>query len=68
MLRLAAICLNEEEFIGAWLHYHYPSFYRIVICEGAARNYPRTTIFETGFPSTGSGPAEPFFLSLPEGL
>ena len=48
MTILAAICLNEEQFIGAWLRYHYPSFDRIIICEGAARNYPRYAITSHG--------------------
>jgi hypothetical protein len=29
MLTLASICLNEEEFIEAWLAYHYHAFDRI---------------------------------------
>ena len=40
MLSLAAICLNEEEFMEGWLRYHYDSFEQIIVCEGAARNYP----------------------------
>jgi hypothetical protein len=48
MLTLASICLNEEEFIEAWLAYHYRSFDRIVICEGAARDYPREAITDEG--------------------
>jgi hypothetical protein len=48
MITLATICLNEEEFIGAWLDCHYASFDRIIICEGAARNYPRTAVSGTG--------------------
>jgi hypothetical protein len=48
MLTLAAICLNEEEFIEAWLRYHYMSFDRILICEGAARNYPRAAVTAAG--------------------
>lgn len=48
MITLAAICLNEEQFIEPWLLYHYPSFDRIIICEGAARNYPRHAVTSTG--------------------
>jgi len=47
-ITLAAICLNEEQFIGAWLSYHYASFDQIIICEGAARNYPSTGVSEAG--------------------
>ncbi len=47
-ITLAAICLKEEEFIGAWLSYHYASFDQIIICEGAARNYPRTGVSGAG--------------------
>jgi hypothetical protein len=45
---LAAICLNEEEFIGAWLSYHYDVFDRIILCEGAARDYPRVAVTADG--------------------
>jgi hypothetical protein len=45
---LAAICLNEEEFISSWLAYHYDAFDRIVLCEGAARDYPRTAVTADG--------------------
>jgi hypothetical protein len=48
MLTLAAICLNEQDFIGHWLEYHYDSFDRIVICEGAAWNYPRDQVTPGG--------------------
>ncbi len=48
MLTLASICLNEEEFMEAWLAYHYNSFDRIVICEGAARDYPREAVTDEG--------------------
>jgi hypothetical protein len=48
MLTLAAICLNEEDFIGHWLEYHYDSFDRIVICEGAAWNYPPDRVTHGG--------------------
>jgi hypothetical protein len=51
MLTLAAICLNEQDFIGAWLEYHYDSFDRILICEGAARNYPPETLTPEGLSS-----------------
>ena len=43
-----SICLNEEEFMEAWLAYHYNSFDRIVICEGAARDYPREAVTDEG--------------------
>jgi hypothetical protein len=45
---LAAICLNEEEFIGSWLAYHYDAFDRIILCEGAARDYPRVAVTSEG--------------------
>ena len=45
---LATICLNEQDFIGPWLEYHYDSFDKIVICEGAARNYPPANITPEG--------------------
>jgi Glycosyl transferase family 2 len=45
---LAAICLNEEAFIGSWLEYHYEAFDRIILCEGAARDYPRPTVTADG--------------------
>jgi hypothetical protein len=48
---LAAICLNEEQFIGAWLRYHYDAFDRIILCEGAARNYPRFAVTDDGVSS-----------------
>jgi hypothetical protein len=48
ILTLASICLNEQEFMEAWLAYHYPSFDRIVICEGAARDYPRGAVTNEG--------------------
>jgi hypothetical protein len=48
MITLATICLNEEEFIGAWIQYHYSSFDRILICEGAARDYPRQAVTPEG--------------------
>jgi hypothetical protein len=48
---LAAICLNEEEFIESWLAYHYDAFDRIVLCEGAARDYPRTAVTADGLSS-----------------
>lgn len=48
MLSLAAICLNEEEFIEGWLRFHYNSFEQIILCEGAARNYPREAVTATG--------------------
>src|ERR1035437_445492 len=48
MRTLASICLNGEEFIESWLSYHYGSFDRIVICEGAARNYPRQAVTADG--------------------
>jgi hypothetical protein len=48
MTTLAAICLNEEEFIEAWLRFHYDSFDRIILCEGAYRNYPREAVTEDG--------------------
>jgi len=48
MISLAAICLNEEEFIAGWLEYHYQSFDRIVICEGADRNYPHDAVTREG--------------------
>jgi hypothetical protein len=51
MLTLASICLNEEEFMEAWLAYHYASFDRIVICEGAARDYPREAVTNEGLSS-----------------
>jgi hypothetical protein len=48
MLTLATICLNEQDFIGEWLEYHYDSFDRIVLCEGAARNYPADRVTPEG--------------------
>jgi hypothetical protein len=48
VLTLASICLNEAEFMHAWLAYHYPAFDRIVICEGAARDYPREAVTDEG--------------------
>src|SRR5436309_3372026 len=48
MVTLAAICLNEEEFIAPWLAYHYESFDRIILCEGAARNYPKRAVTARG--------------------
>src|SRR5579864_6796594 len=48
MISLAAICLNEEEFIADWLGYHYASFDRILIAEGADRNYPREAVTPDG--------------------
>jgi hypothetical protein len=48
MLTLASICLNEEEFMEAWLAYHYHTFDRIMICEGAARDYPREAVTVEG--------------------
>jgi hypothetical protein len=51
MLTLAAICLNEQDFIGPCLDYHYDSFDRIVICEGAARNYPPHRVTPEGLSS-----------------
>jgi hypothetical protein len=48
MTTLAAICLNEEEFVEAWLRYHYESFDRILLCEGADRNYPPEAVTEDG--------------------
>jgi hypothetical protein len=48
MITLAAICLNEEDFIGHWLQYHYDSFDQIIICEGAARNYPAQRVTPDG--------------------
>jgi hypothetical protein len=48
MVSLATICLNEAEFIGHWLAYHYGSFDRIFICEGADRNYPREAVTADG--------------------
>ena len=48
MRTLASICLNEEEFIESWLSYHYPSFDRIVIAEGAARGYPAHAVTSDG--------------------
>jgi hypothetical protein len=51
MLTLAAICLNEEDFIGPWLEYHYDSFDQILICEGAARNYPPQWVTAAGLSS-----------------
>jgi hypothetical protein len=40
--------LNEEEFMESWLSYHYPSFDRIVIVEGAARGYPADAVSAEG--------------------
>ena len=51
MVALAAICLNEEEFIEAWLRYHYDSFDQIIIAEGAARNFPREAVTADGLSS-----------------
>lgn len=48
MISLAAICLNEAEFIGHWLAYHYASFDRILLCEGTDRNYPSQAITPDG--------------------
>jgi hypothetical protein len=48
MITLAAICLNEQDFIGHWLDYHYDSFDKIIICEGAARNYPPQGVTRDG--------------------
>jgi hypothetical protein len=48
MISLAAICLNEEEFIGHWLNYHYSSFDCILLCEGADRNYPQEAVTRDG--------------------
>jgi hypothetical protein len=45
---LAAICLNEEEFIWSWLAYHYGTFDRIILCEGAARDYPSVAVTADG--------------------
>ncbi|HEY2439410.1 MAG TPA: glycosyltransferase family 2 protein [Solirubrobacteraceae bacterium] len=45
---LAAICLNEEEFISTWLAYHYDAFDQIILCEGAARDYPRVAVTADG--------------------
>jgi len=47
-LTLASICLNEEEFMQAWLAYHYDTFDSIVICEGAARDFPREAVTVDG--------------------
>jgi len=51
MRTLASICLNEEEFVESWLAYHYPSFDRIVIAEGAARGYPADAVTAEGLSS-----------------
>jgi hypothetical protein len=48
---LATICLNEEQFIGSWLAYHYDAVDRILICEGAARDYPHDAVTQDGLSS-----------------
>jgi len=48
---LATICLNEEQFVGPWLAYHYDAVDRMLICEGAARDYPHDAVTQDGLSS-----------------